>query len=410
MRPCGSDAAAGVLTSQEKILSPAAAARIRAAERPTRPPASPLLWRHRRFFGALALILMATPLAVGLVAPDSTALIMSEGRRFAPAPAAPTTLADWLALPAETDAYLKDHFGLRHAMIRAQVDLTKPMLGFGGAQSQFLVGRDGRLFYLGDDLVRQSAGLVLHDERVTDTAAFIAEMRDRLAVRGIRLIVAPPPNSATIYQDDLPVWAQKGSRTTEYDLFLRELAEQRVQAVDLRPVLQAVRARHEAYLVHDSHWTPRGAIAAFNAVAEAAGHEDWALDPAASLSPPTLRPGGDIARFLGVDSAVSEEVEEFNLPTGETEAYLSPQPMPDHVQVSGRPGATVMVIGDSFTTDFFTTMLIQHVGRVIWLNHQRCAFDWKWIDRYRPDEVWWMPTERFLTCKPGARPTDFARQ
>ena len=407
MRPCASDAGGGALTAQEKVLSPADAPPIRTAP-PAARPTSPLIWRHRRLFAALALILIATPLAVSLVAPDSPVLVMSEGRLFAPAPSAPKTLADWLALPAATDAYVKDHFGLRHAMIRAHVDLTKPMFGAGGAQSQFLVGRDGRLFYLGDELVRQSAGLILRRESVTDTAAFVGAMRDKLADRGARLIVALPPNSATIYQDDLPVWAQKGGRTTEYDLFLRELAERGIKTVDLRPVLEGVRAGHEAYLVHDSHWTPRGAIAAFNAVTEAAGHRDWALDPAASLSPPTQRRGGDIARFLGVDGALSEEVEELNLPTGETEVDLSPSPMPDHVQVSGRPGATVMVIGDSFTADFFTTMLVQNAARVVWLNHQRCGFDWKWIDRYRPDEVWWMPTERFLTCKPGARPIDFA--
>ena len=35
------------------------------------------------------------------------------------------------------------------------------------------------------------------------------------------------------------------------------------------------------------------------------------------------------------------------------------------------------------------------------------GFDWKAIDKYRPDEVWWMPTERFLICDPGVRPVDF---
>ena len=84
--------------------------------------------------------------------------------------------------------------------------------------------------------------------------------------------------------------------------------------------------------------------------------------------------------------------------------------MPDHVQVSGRPGPTVMVIGDFFTTDLFTTMLVQHVARAIWINHQRCGFDWKWIDVYHPDEVWWMPTERFLNCKLGAWPVGLERR
>ena len=40
----------------------------------------------------------------------------------------------------------------------------------------------------------------------------------------------------------------------------------------------------------------------------------------------------------------------------------------------------------------------------------QCAFDWNAIDRYRPDEVWWMPTERALVCDPGARPLNFAAE
>ena len=67
-----------------------------------------------------------------------------------------------------------------------------------------------------------------------------------------------------------------------------------------------------------------------------------------------------------------------------------------------------MVIGDSFTASYFPPMLAQHVGRAIWLNHRECGFDWNWIDKLQPDEVWWMPTERFLICDEGVRPLNFA--
>ena len=150
-----------------------------------------MLNRRRRYFALLALLLIAAPLIVGLVAPDSPASVLKEGRRLAPAPRLPATGADWLALPAALDAYLNDHFGLRQALIRAHKDLTKPMLGMG--DSAVLVGRDGRMFYLGEEAVRQSAGLVLRDQRVADAVDLIAAMRDDLARRGIRFLVAAPP-------------------------------------------------------------------------------------------------------------------------------------------------------------------------------------------------------------------------
>ena len=51
-----------------------------------------MLKRHRRYFAVLAFGLLATPLVVGLVRPDSPELILKEGRLLAPAPEAPAEL------------------------------------------------------------------------------------------------------------------------------------------------------------------------------------------------------------------------------------------------------------------------------------------------------------------------------
>src|SRR5271167_4400115 len=206
-----------------------------------------MLRRHRRFFAVLGFLLIATPLIWGMLLPDSPDLILKEGRRPATSPTAPESLAGWSAFPGQVDAYLKDHFGLRHAMIRLHKDLTQPMLGFGG--TSVLIGRDGRMFYLGNEMVRQSAGLVLRDQKVADAADMIAAMRDALAKRGIRFLVTVPPNSSTVYQDDLPIWAQALGRKTEYDLYLEDLAARGVKTVDLRPAMISVRSEGKAYLM-----------------------------------------------------------------------------------------------------------------------------------------------------------------
>ncbi len=309
-----------------------------------------------------------------------------------------------MAWPAAIDAWLKDHFGLRQALIRAHKELTKPMLGSGSGT--VLVGRDGRMFYLGEEAVRQSAGLVLRDEGVAASVDLVAAMNAALARRGVRFLVASPPNGSTVYQDDLPDWAQNRGRRTEYDLFMEGLAAKGVRAVDLRPVMAEARTQGPAYFRHDTHWTPRGALAAFNAVVEADGHPDWKLDPATALAPPSVKTGGDLARLLGVQDAVSEPIEDLKLTDGPKD-LLTSKWWEDFVETSGRPGPTVMILGDSFTGAHFAPMLLQHAGRVIWLEHQHCGFDWGAIDRFHPDEVWWMPAERFLVCDPGARPVGF---
>ncbi len=364
-----------------------------------------MLSRHRRFFALAAFALLVTPLIVGVALPDGEASVLKEGRRPAPPPPPPASFAAALSLPGEIDAYLKDRFGLRRFLIRAHKDLTRPVLASGGGP--VLIGRDGRMFYLGDEMVRQSAGLILRDQKVSDVADLLARVKAELARRGVRLLVATPPNSSTIYQDDLPVWAQNHGRTTEYDLLLQLLADRGVKTVDLRPAVIAARTRGNVYLLHDTHWTDRGALAAFNAIAEADGHPDWRLDAASALAPSIQREGGDLFRMLGLEDRATETVEELKLPPRGRSKDISSDEAPDYVLESDEPGPAILVLGDSFTRRYFPPLISQHAGRVVWLHYRHCAFDWRLIEEYRPDEVWWMPTERGLYCEPGASPLNF---
>ncbi|MGO9358715.1 MAG: hypothetical protein ACLP1D_13735, partial [Xanthobacteraceae bacterium] len=74
-----------------------------------------MIARRRRYFALCAAILIAAPLVIGLIAPDSPASVLKEGRRLAPAPGWPATADAWLTLPAARDADLKDPVGRRQA-------------------------------------------------------------------------------------------------------------------------------------------------------------------------------------------------------------------------------------------------------------------------------------------------------
>jgi hypothetical protein len=100
-----------------------------------------LLPRYRRWFAALSFLLLAAPLAWGLVRPDNPDLILKEGHRLSAAPVAPGRLGDIASLPVQVDAYLSDRFGLRHAVINLHKDLTRPV--FQRVNADVLVGRNG---------------------------------------------------------------------------------------------------------------------------------------------------------------------------------------------------------------------------------------------------------------------------
>jgi hypothetical protein len=313
-----------------------------------------------------------------------------------------------LALPAKVDAYLKGHFGLRQKMIRLRKDLAKPL--FFETNNVAIAGDSGRIYTIADDMVLQSAGRVLRRQRVADARDLIVTMRDALGKRGIGFLVALPPNSSSIYPDDLPKWARNPGRKTEYDLLLEMVEARGVKAVDLRPALSFARLDGPTYLINDLHWNVRGALAGFNAIVEADGHANWRIDPSSAIGSFAERKGGDIARLLGIADSVSESTETLALPSAGPTVNLSDVPvgavkdMFNHMITSSRPGPTVLVIGDSFTTGYFPQFLVQHIGRAIWVHHEYCGFDWNWIDRLKPDEVWWTPVERFLVCAPGQYP------
>ena len=99
-------------------------------------------------------------------------------------------------------------------------------------------------------------------------------------------------------------------------MLLANLAAKGVTAVDLRPAIKNASTKGPAFYMHDTHWTFRGALAAYNAIVEADAHADWRIEPASALGPMTLRNGGDLARMLGVGDTVSEYAETLTLPYG----------------------------------------------------------------------------------------------
>ena len=329
-----------------------------------------------------------------------------EAREPASPPAVPRDVAALVALPYKVDAYLKDHFGLRETMIRLHRDLMRPVLlaRANNIPALTIIGSSGRIYALIDDMVMQSAGLVFREQQVRETANLLAAMRDTLEQRGIGFLVAVPPNSSTIYQDDLPSWARNPGRKTEYDLFLEMLEARKVKAVDLRPAVSLARLDGPTYLLNDLHWNVRGAVAGFDAIVAGDGHPEWRIRPSSAIGPLVQRKGGDIARTIGIEDTANEMTESFAMPIIGIGTYLSGGPMPDDMITTDKTGPTVLVIGDSFTTPYFPYFLSQHVRRAIWIYHHRCGFDWGLIEELDPEEVWWMPVERFLICDLGQHP------
>src|SRR5271165_5126406 len=179
--------------------------------------------RGQKYFFFAFLILISPPLIAGLVAPEAATIAERENRPLSAVPEWPSSFKKLSEFTRQLEAYLADRLGLRAEMIRAYANLNGRILRSGN--DRVLVGIDGRMFYRGDDMIRQSAGIVRRDKDVVETVDFLVEAHELLKKRDVKFIVAFPPNSSTIYSNKIPHWARNKGRFTEYDLLVGALRD-----------------------------------------------------------------------------------------------------------------------------------------------------------------------------------------
>ncbi|MBR0650842.1 hypothetical protein GXW78_14310 [Roseomonas terrae] len=362
-----------------------------------------MFFRYRRGWFLCLVALLAVPLITGVVFPN-TMRSPDELRPPAEAPAMPRGWLEWITFPARVDPWLRDNFGLRRHMIHAQALVAHWLLASGN--DSVLIGKRWQLFYRAEGAVEQSAGHLIRADQVRQTADLVRQVDTILAARGIGFIFGVPPNGSTIYDDLLPRWARRGDRTTEYDLLMTELRERGVRTLDMRPSLRAARQAGRVYFRYDTHWNPAGSLAGYNAVVAAMGRESWRVDRPTIFGPTTRRSGSDLSRLLGLGADLSEPVRYLTIPMPQGETLPGNPPFPPpFVTTSDRvEGPTIMIIGDSFSNVEILMLTAQNARRVVWLHHEGCHFDWKWIDQFQPDEIWWLPVERAMLCWTDRRP------
>ncbi len=251
---------------------------------------------------------------------------------------------------------------------------------FEDAGDQALLGRSGWFFYrpavrylvepcpLGGTLKR-SLGVVSPvpgkpsprpaalrlppgDAAESDIFTAIVSFRDELAKRGIRLLVMPAPNKASIYPEKLAGRAAGKSvpvnPTTR--AVLARLKEAGVEIVDLFEVYGEARQRPgspEYYLAQDSHWSPEGMRLATETVARRLLDSGWVRKGPVQyeMKPAAVERYGDVLRMIRV---------------AQVERLFRPERMNCTQVIDTRtgkpyaddPNSPVLVLGDSFLRIF----------------------------------------------------------
>jgi hypothetical protein len=231
-------------------------------------------------------------------------------------------------------------------IVRPWVQYARFVL-FEDAGDKALVGRDGWLFY------RPAVQYLIEPcSSSNDVFAAIVSFRDDLARRGIKLLLMPAPNKASVYPERLAVMEVRASEPVNVGTraLLARLKASGVEIVDLFELYGNARravSRPEYYLAQDSHWSPEGVHLAADVVAHRLLGSGWVEKGPVRYEtrPVTVERYGDVLRMMRVSQA---------------EKLYQPQWV-DCTQVvdpvTGRlykddPNSPVLVLGDSFLRIF----------------------------------------------------------
>lgn len=165
----------------------------------------------------------------------------------------------------------------------------------------------------------------------------ILDFHERLASKGIHLLVVPVPVKASVYPENWPGAPSVSGRVDEaMARFIALLGERGVHALDLTPAFREAKRTDESawFCKTDAHPSPRGIEGMARAIAEAlAVKEVWgppASEPRLEEETRTIR--GDLAVLGALDR----------------EERIAYRPVPNHERLQDRD-SEVLLIGDSNT-------------------------------------------------------------
>jgi hypothetical protein len=216
----------------------------------------------------LVLALLALPGLAALTGLDRDPA-SRENRVLAPAPDWPRSWQTLLAVPAQADAWIRDHFAFRSSLVRANSQLRFALFHEAPTR-QTLFGHDGRLFLTTHDadhpysLIKTICGVGVSEADIVIAAEGIQTL---LRAAGPNAIFVAVPTAPTLYTSDLPDWLRRQCQT---EPTAEQVVERTASARATYPVaaLRAAMTSGPVIPRYNFHWSGRGARAVAAKVAE----------------------------------------------------------------------------------------------------------------------------------------------
>jgi alginate O-acetyltransferase complex protein AlgJ len=219
-----------------------------------------------RWIAILFLVVLCVP-AVRMLMPvhEDAATLRFDATK--PPPPLPRSMGTLLRFPREYVPYFNQHFGFRRDLMALYARLKLSGIAVSDSQ-RVLVGKDGWLYFTGDNIVDDFLGLKPFTEPELEAwTRLLVARRDWLRARGIPYVFFIAPNTHTIYPEHLPSWIIRTRAPTRREQLIAYLkAHSDVDVLDMAPPLLAAKQKELVYYRTDTHWNMVGAFTVYQEI------------------------------------------------------------------------------------------------------------------------------------------------
>ncbi|WP_299843386.1 hypothetical protein [uncultured Roseovarius sp.] len=326
-------------------------------------------------------VLITTPVLLHLTSGGSVDSKV-ENRRLSPAPALSQALTNWTTLPEETNAWMRDHFGLRRTYLKIGFQLDKVLRSSGSLNA--VRGDDGWIFNALNGALALHQGLLPFSEGEADRwLDGLTLVQDTAEASGATFIAMIAPNKHTIFPEYLSGYPNKAAGESRLDEVLRLARTRKLPLFDLRDTLKEAKTHDKIYYETDSHWTEIGAYIGFSELrsalnARGANIPDIPRDALILSTDKDFR--GDLYGLLGEENGVPETIQTVEI---------------DQKQIGPKAGS-ILLIGDSFSNSL-VKYLEATFESVTFTDNRSGEPDLSSIAEKRHDVVVYQVVERYLS-------------
>jgi hypothetical protein len=373
-----------------------------------------------RFDAALTVLFVAGLCAPACVwiwrgSPDRRKL--PEERAVAPFPVLGDSLASAGEFPRAFEAWFKDRFGLRDELLALNAYFLVRCLGLSPT-SRIVIGADEWIYLAELDALAVHRGLRPMTTSDLESWRIALEARTRhCSELGIEYVFAILPEKTEIYPEHLPPEHTRlgPTRREQLDAWMR--ARSSVSIADMHAVLAAEKARDapgdRTYYRLGTHWTDRGAWAAYDALLArlSARHPRLKARPRESFEWVASESLGDTwaERLYLPNSLKQTERHAMNLPGDAVRLVEASGAIGDHVTFTTEDATAprLLMLHDSFG---------EPLRRFLPAHFRRSQFEWgrefvpEKIAEAEPDVVLEILVERTLMRRPACTLPEQAAQ